>query len=90
MSNFSARLPVMLREQTKLVRVTLKLWRTLPAEQRQQFRSYKRSGNTYYQRVTLAPYDNPAVLALRKKLKAQRFSYTEQRDGDFIIFKSAT
>ncbi len=36
----------------------------------------------------LPPYPNPTVEKLRKKLTKQKVPFTEETDGNFIIFKS--
>ena len=91
---FSASLPAQIIHSTCNEKVTRKVWGTLPDEQR----SYALTGRTapyrciYYKVLPIPPYDNPAIDRLRKKLKAQRVQWSEQRvfqDGrEYVNFST--
>jgi hypothetical protein len=66
MANFTARLPLQLKEQTKWIA-----------------HAPQPAGGWY---APIPAYTNPLVDRLRAKLKKQRFKYTEEIDGGFIIF----
>lgn len=78
---FCARLPVLLREQYKLKRVPLKQFRLLPENRRVEYSSWLGS-HKWYEKVFLAPFPNPVVEKLRRKLKKQKFKYRERIEAD--------
>jgi hypothetical protein len=84
---FTALLPAQLSHVTKTKTIPQYVYLTLPEDCRSK---YWRSsdGKTIYQRTDkIPPFDNPAVNALRKKLRGQRVQFIETAvDVDGVAF----
>lgn len=76
---FVADLPVLISNQTERHAVTMKVWETLPDTHRERCRKYgSNAGYYYYQIIHLEPFPNPAIEALKTRLKAKRVEYSEE------------
>lgn len=96
---FTATLRLQITTDVKHVKVSKKVWDTLPKERR-SYAMYSRTvcnanghkkevwGYVYRQNIPVPPYDNPAIERLRRKLKAQRVAFMELEDAEYITFQS--
>jgi hypothetical protein len=76
---FTAKLPVLLKEQTEWVKVPARLRPWLKEGVRVQ-------GD--YAIVPVAPYENPAVADVRRKLKRYRVAFTETEADGWVTFST--
>jgi hypothetical protein len=102
-ARFKASTPLLITGDKITKCVSRAVWDSLPAENRDCYRDRRYvknakghqvlKGYTVYQRVEhVSPYPNPAIKALRAKLKRQRVNaaeWVEQRDGvAFLCFST--
>lgn len=96
---FTATLRLQITTDVKHVKVSKKVWDTLPKERRSYYmgsrtvksvRGYDRTVycTIYREDIPVPPYDNPAVERLRRKLKQQRVAFMEMEDAEYITFHS--
>ncbi len=103
LARFNAAIPLFIANDKTTRRVSRAVWDMLPAENRDMYRGCRyvtdaqgrqvlKSYNVYQKVDTVPPYPNPAVKALRAKLKRQRLNaaeWTEDRGGiTFLCFST--
>jgi len=102
-ARFKASLPLLITGDKIIKRVSRAVWDSLPAENADWYRDRRyvknakghevlRGFNVYQRVEPVPPYPNPAIKALRAKLKRQRVNaaeWVEQRDGvAFLCFST--